>query len=213
MTSTSRVSLAIVAVVALASVGAGATAVGAAFQQGPYEAAQTEVATIDVDLNGTETARLAVGSEGAGYQLNATLVDEDGDGSVAVEFRVPNAGTEDPTVGAVGDDTVENVTESEFHDPPLAPGAYRLSVSADGDQVSDVSKLSVIEPAESATTATTAPATTTVDSSTTQTQTAAERTTTVAATTEESTNGDSPGFGVLAALAAVIGAAALAKRR
>lgn len=211
MTSPSRVSLAVVAVVALAIVGAGATAVGAEFQQGPYEATQTEATTIDVELNGTETARLSVGSEGAGYQLNATLVDEDGDGSVAVEFRVPNAGTDEPTVAGVGEDTVENVTENEFHDPPLAPGAYRLSVSADGDQVSDVSRLSVTEPSE--TTTTTATDTTTVGSSTTQTQTAAEQTTSVAATTEESTNGDSPGFGVVAALAAVVGAGALVARR
>jgi PGF-CTERM protein len=211
MTSTRRVVLAIIAVVALASVGGSAATAAAEFQNSPYETTQDGTAVIAVDLNDSESVRLQVGSKSSGYVLNATLVDNDDDGAVAVEFHVPNAGTDTPTVAAVGQDSVEDVSEYELHDPPLAPGAYRLTVSGDGGQVSDVSRLTVNEASESATTgaATTTAQQTTESPSTTASQTS----TTVAATSEDSSNGDSPGFGVGVAVAAILGASLLAVRR
>jgi PGF-CTERM protein len=210
MTSTRRVVLAIVAVVALASIGGSAATAGAEFQNSPYETTQDGTAVIPVDLNDTASVRLQVGSKSSGYMLNATLVDNDDDGAVAVEFHVPNAGTDDPTVSAVGQDSVEDVSEYELHDPPLASGAYRLTVSGDGEQVSDVSRLQVDEAGESATTEA---ATTTAQQTTENpTTTAPETSTTAAATTEDSSSGGAPGFGISVALAGVLGAALLAAR-
>jgi PGF-CTERM protein len=210
--------VAAVAVVALAGV-AGATAPGAEFEASQYEASQDGSATMTVALNDTDTAQLQVGSESVGYTLNATLVDENGDGAVAVEFVVPNAGTDDVTLVADSGTALRNVTESEFHDPPLAPGAYRLTVTATGDQPSDVARLTVEEPGQSTTdadlTTTYAPTDDDVAETTSAAGTTAPQSpeTTTAPTTDDASNGGSPGFGVAAALVGLLAAALLAVRR
>jgi PGF-CTERM protein len=206
MTRSSHLVLVAVALVALAGVG-GAAAPNAEFDGSEYEASQSGTVTITVTVNDTDTAALRVGSESAGYTLHATLVDENGDGEVSAEFRVPNAGTDSRTLAAVGSDTVENVSESEFHDPPLAPGAYRLTVSATGEQPSDVGRLTVEATRTTALTTTYAP----TDDDTPETTTAAE--TTTAPTTDDASDGGSPGFGVAAGLVGLLGAALLAARR
>jgi PGF-CTERM protein len=206
--------VAVVAVVALAGV-AGAAAPSAEFEASQYEASQTGSVVMTVSLNDTDTARLTVGSESAGYTLQGTLVDEDGDGTVAVEFVVPNAGTDDATLVADGGTTARNVSESEFHDPPLAPGAYRLTVSATGDEPTDVARLTVEEASESTTAVTTTAAPT--DDDVVETTPAAETTaspeTTAGPVTDDASNGGSPGFGVAAAVVGLLGAALLAVRR
>lgn len=207
--------LAAVAVVALAGV-AGAAAPNAEFAESQYEASQTETAILTVELNDTDTANLAVGSESAGYTLNGTLVDGDGDGTVAVEFIVQNAGTAGPTLLGGDGDAVENVSESEFHDPPLAPGAYRIAVSATGEQPSDVGRFTVEEPAETTNVTTTyAPTNDDLAEPTSASGTATTRSaeTGPAPTTENASNGGSPGFSVVAGLLGLAGAALLAARR
>lgn len=208
--------VAAVAVVALAGV-TGATAPVAEFDASQYEAAQDGSATMTVTLTDTDTARLQVGSESAGYTVNATLVDENGDGEVAVEFVVPNAGTDEATLVADSDTAVRNVSESEFQDPPLATGAYRLTASATGDQPSDVARLTIVEAGQSTADVTTTYAPT--DEDIAETTSVAETTgsqspeTTAPSTTDDASNGSSPGFGVAAALVGLLGAALLAVRR
>lgn len=205
--------LAAVAVVALAGV-AGAAAPNAEFAESQYEASQTGTAVLTVALNDTDAADLQVGSEGAGYTLNATLVDEDGDGTVAVEFLVPNAGTDDPTLVAGDGTAVEDVSESTFHDPPLAPGAYRLAVSATGDQPSDVGRLTIEEATQTtALTTTYAPTDDDLAETTSASETTQAVETSTAPTTENGSNGGAPGFGATAALLGLAAAALLAARR
>jgi len=183
------------ALVLFAGVGA-ATAPTASFDDGPYEASQTETVTLTASVTDTDTAELQVGSEASGYTLTATLVDEDGDGTVAAAFSVPDAGTDEQTLAAADGDPVESVSETELSNPPLDPAEYRLSVAADGNTTAE-STLIVVESAQSTTgaPATTQPSNTTAPSS------------------GGSSNGDSPGFGVTAAIVAVFGVALLAARR
>jgi len=187
------------ALVLFAGVGA-ATAPTASFDDGPYEAAQTETVTLSASVGDADTAELQVGGEAVGYTLTATLVDEDGDGTVAAAFSVPDAGTDEQTLAAADGDAVESVSETELSNPPLDPAEYRLSVAADGNTTAE-STLIVVESAQSTTDANATTDATTQPSNTT------------APSSGGSSNGGSPGFGVTAAIVAVFGVALLAARR
>jgi hypothetical protein len=142
-----RVTLLVVLAVA-ASAGIGAAAdPGATLQDDEYEATQDATVTFTMELADADRATLRVGSEAAGYTLDAAVNDTDGDGQVRVRFDVAAAGTNDTTVSGVRGDEVVNVTETDLDAPPLDGGQYEVSVHAAGEQT-DAATLRVREDRE-----------------------------------------------------------------
>jgi hypothetical protein len=83
-----------------------------------------DVARFNVTLDGTDEATVTVGSRGVGYLARFGVVDEDGDGQVAVEVNTYRAGQANQSgISAVGED---NVTGYELQTDPI-PG--RLDVA------------------------------------------------------------------------------------
>jgi len=78
-----------------------------------------DVARFNVTLDGTDEATVTVGSRGVGYLARFGVVDEDGDGEVAVEVNTYRAGQPNQSgISAVGED---NVTDYELQTDPI-PG-------------------------------------------------------------------------------------------
>lgn len=207
--------IALTALVALAGVGA-ADAPAASFQQDSYEAPRDGSTTMTVSLQDTENAALRFGSEAAGYRLNATLTDANGDGSVTLRFDVAAANRSEQTLTAIGEDTV-TVTEEWDLPRRLADGEYTVRVAADGG-VTDTVTFTVLPAGDDATTTseatTTEPTTTDATSTTAPPSTTAPTTVTPTTTTGSESGGSAPGFGVSAATVALAaGAAVVAARR
>ncbi|SEV94904.1 DUF7827 domain-containing protein [Halobacterium jilantaiense] len=201
--------LALLAVFTLVLVGVGAAATPeASFSTRGPETTPNGTAAFTIDITETDRATLHVGSERDGYLLNATIVDANGDGTVAVEFDASNAGTSDTTLSATDGDSVTVNNETELQAPRLEPAAYRLALFVEGNK-SDVDRMLVRQ-------AHTAEQTTETSNGATTTKSASEGTTTERATgmaDDPSSNGTVPGFGMLGALAAAAAAALVAVRR
>jgi len=216
MKRTSLVALLAALTVALAGAGAAATP-SASFTEDGLNTPQNGSVTFTISFEDTDQAALQVGSEGHGYVLNGTVVDDDSDGTAAVTFDSSNAGTSDTTLSTTDGDAVTVDSETELLNPPLKDNSYPLSLIVNGT-TTDVNNLYVThnttsdqqttEPTTEASTTASSTEPTTVSPTETETESPAETT-----ATGQSSNGDAPGFGALAALAAVGAAALLAVRR
>lgn len=100
-----------------------------------------------IPLNVRGAATVAVGTDGQGYRLEATVRDENGDDRIALLFYPHNAGTSAPTV-AVSDADSVTVSRETDRTSPLPAKAYDIAVwngtSATGDG-DDVGALQVLE--------------------------------------------------------------------
>jgi hypothetical protein len=101
---------------------------------------------IEFQSDASESATLAI--DGPGYLLVATVTDENGDGTVAVEYDVGAAGTDGTPITADGEDTVSVVRETRLDgEGGLEPGSYDMNLTRgtppDGEEV-DISYLRVI---------------------------------------------------------------------
>jgi PGF-CTERM protein len=164
-----------------------------------------QAVTTTVELGNHGTAVFVVESADGESQATATLVDADGDGTVAVEITPGH----DPSnvafvLNAEGQDRVENrngsigYLESGDHDLSL----YQNRSSVESDDPTDIGTLAVMERPSNATTTTT----------TTTTTEATESTSTASATSTTETDAEMPGFGILVALAS-LGVVGLLGRR
>jgi len=205
------------------SIGAQSTTEGdshVAFGDGVIATERGGNATIPVEMEGTDTATLQIGSdEAVNYALVVTVTDGDGDGAVAVSFDTDAAGedgaTKVATRSAADSVAVESETEhfgGEPPHPPLDPGTYPIELyeGSGEDRKFVAESRMVIEEAETTTEATT----TTGETTTTDAGTEPEPTGTTAATAAtDGIEGDVPGFGPVVGLVALAAAALLAVRR
>jgi PGF-CTERM protein len=173
-------------------------------------AASGETAAIPLAFaDGTESARVTVGSEATNFVVRATVVDADGDGDATLELDTGTAGTTDAAsyLRVSDGDELRNATQATDRlSSPLDAGEYDLRVGPAGD-ASDVGTLVL----ESASTPETDDGAETTDGATT---TDAPATPTLEATaTPGDTQTASPGFGVLAGVLALLAVAGLARRR
>ncbi|ELZ95077.1 hypothetical protein C440_08372 [Haloferax mucosum ATCC BAA-1512] len=85
--------------------------------------------TLNAPDDANDTVNLHIGSDGNGFLVHVTAVDEDGDGEVTLALNTSIAGQTEPSMylSAVGDDTVSNVTqESDLLVDLLDAGAYPM---------------------------------------------------------------------------------------
>ena len=93
---------------------------------------------VDIELalpNGTRRATVELAGAGGDYHVTATVVDENGDGVVALEWNTFYAGRDDVSLAASGPDTVENASRERDLDSFLPEGEYALTVTVDGERV------------------------------------------------------------------------------
>jgi surface glycoprotein (TIGR04207 family)/PGF-CTERM protein len=111
-----------------------------------------DVAEITVELENSDQAAVTIGDiESDGYQANATVTDEDGDGEVTLRFNSFTAGAANESnvssfiVNAAGDDTAELENQTELS-APLANTTYDMTVRSGSDVgagASDVATLNL----------------------------------------------------------------------
>lgn len=106
-----------------------------------------DVATVSLRFQGTDAARLTVGSTPLNWRVALNVTDADGDGSVAIRVDTANARQSGTVFSATGADTVSNVTVthgSQFADSDrrIAATTYPLSVETGGRET-DVGTLSL----------------------------------------------------------------------
>jgi PGF-CTERM protein len=177
----------------------------AAFDDAVVSVGRGQTAGIPITFaDGSESARVAIGSEAANFVVRATVVDGDGDGDATLEVDTGAAGTTDAAsyLSVSDGDDLENATqETDRLSSPLAPGDYDVRLGSDDDTV-DIATLAVAD-----TSAQTATAGTDGDATTAE----APATTTGSAAGDTQTS--SPGFGVLAGVLSLLAVAGLAGRR
>jgi len=112
----------------------------AAFATRTVSGYRGEVISIPVTLTNTDRARFEFGSPDINYQVTMALRDEDGDGSVTVEWDTARAGqTSDAgdAFSAAGADAVTGVSRSTGTLPgPIALESYSMSLRVDGVEMS-----------------------------------------------------------------------------
>jgi hypothetical protein len=208
--------IALIALVTLAGVGT-AAAPTASFQETSYEAPRDGSTTMTVSLRDTDTTEFRFGSQAAGYRLNATLTDADGDGSVTLRLDIPAANSSEQTLTVIGEDTV-TVTEEWSLPRRLADGDYTARVAAAG-RITDTVSFTVLPASDEQTTTKRTTTTATTESTTTTATSTPDRTTPESTTADSTTTtggesgGSAAGFGIGAAAVAVTAAAGIAARR
>ncbi|WP_415379489.1 BGTF surface domain-containing protein [Halosimplex sp. TS25] len=140
---TARRLLAALAVAALltapvtGAVTAGNAATTPSFQESIYTADQGETAEIAINTTGADdTALLTVGDAAeTNFEVQATVTDADGDGTVTVEFDTGAVHESGPAsyLTVAGDDAIDNRTEVAGVDEPLDPAPYDLSLGDPAD--------------------------------------------------------------------------------
>jgi len=106
-----------------------------------------DVATVPLQFQGTDTARLTVGSAALNWRVALNVTDGDGDGSATIRIDTANARQPGTVFTATGADTVSNVTVThgaQFGDSDrhIAATSYPLSVET-GARETDVGVLSL----------------------------------------------------------------------
>ncbi|PSQ27915.1 hypothetical protein BRD03_04995 [Halobacteriales archaeon QS_9_68_17] len=97
-----------------------------------------DVAEITVELDNSDQAAVTIGDiESDGYQANATVTDEDGDGEVTLRFNSFTAGTNESNVesyivNAAGDDTAGLQNQTRLS-APLANTTYDMTIRSGSD--------------------------------------------------------------------------------
>lgn len=132
--------------------GTEAFAVGAddsfGFERSVYSSRQGEVVSMTVALDDAETAVVVIGGRENGYQVNATITDGNGDGSVELRFDTAAAGRTGTTFTAESEaDSVSVVPGSEIkRDTYIDADDYELALYRGTDASGtpdDVSTLSL----------------------------------------------------------------------
>lgn len=98
------------------------------FERTVHTSRQGDVTTVNITLGPLETATVSLGGPENGYQINATVRDGDGDGTVGLRFDTAAAGRSGETLRAAdGDDSVVPVPGSEVQrDTYIDAGDYDL---------------------------------------------------------------------------------------
>ncbi|WP_435358625.1 BGTF surface domain-containing protein [Haloarchaeobius sp. DFWS5] len=110
-----------------------------------------DIAEVTIDLQGTDSAFVTVGSEDAGYVANGTVTDVDDDGQVTLMINtyLMGSGTEAAGAYAAGDDQAsgfENQPMSDLGDNLIDFGQYEMSVApSEGADTQDVATLDINE--------------------------------------------------------------------
>lgn len=169
-----------------------------------YSVTQGENATITIEMDGLTTAKLLIGDgQTTGYPTEVLLHDANEDGTVTIRFNTNATGAPKTSViTAVGEDNLsfDHDDHQENVSSPLATGEYHLALGISNrkhtaESPDDVGTLFVEEPPT--------PTETMTDTAT------ATPTDTEAATTST----DSPGFGIVVAIGALLAVAAVIGRR
>jgi len=100
------------------------------FERTTYTSTQGEVTDIPITLDSRDTATLSLGGPANGYQINATVRDGDGDGTVTLLFDTEAAGRSGKTLRTVdSNDSVSAVPGSEVsRDTYLEDGVYDITL-------------------------------------------------------------------------------------
>lgn len=130
-----------------------ATDADATFTQTTYNEHAGDIAEITVQVEGSDTATVEIGSEDVNFLANATVVDNDDDGEVTLYFdsaAVAGATSSDEYLGIKENDDGDDDALVETHqligvDTPLDSATYDLRAYADG-KVTDVAALYLEEP-------------------------------------------------------------------
>jgi PGF-CTERM protein len=187
-----------------------------------YDVTIGETVAIEVELANTSTAALQFGDATTDYTANVTVTDGDGDGTVTVLFDTAATGTEESAFAVESD--ADGLTVDDETTLAETVGVQNLPVTAfvDGEET-DGATILLREEIERGTDTATGDAGDTDDEATpSATATAADDESeatdeATAASTDEpadedSTEQSSPGFGLVAALLALAGAALVARR-
>ena len=110
----------------------------ARFNQSVVTEQRGDIAAIGVNLSGTESATVTVGSEAVNYRTNVTVSDGNDDGRVTLLMNTFTAGMDESesavyTAAADDDVTETNRTTGQLR-APLEVSSYNLSVVVDGRQ-------------------------------------------------------------------------------
>lgn len=146
---------------------------------------QGDVAELTLAFEGVDAATLVVGGDEVGYELTAAVTDGDGDGTVVLLFDTHAAGGDGDVLVAVGADDAVEVSDETSLDGRLDIGDYDADVYAGETTDGDATDIATLVLNE-----------------------AAEPT-----ETDAGTEGDAPGFGVAAAVGALLVAGFVARRR
>jgi hypothetical protein len=105
---------------------------------------QGDVATIPVSTNGTDVVTFSLGSESVNYLINATLSDDNDDGSVPVQFDTAAAGTDDQTLSVADSGDSLTITRPEPELPStIDAAAYDYRIIRTGDKPDEVGTVSI----------------------------------------------------------------------
>jgi PGF-CTERM protein len=186
--------------------------------------APNDTIEVTVSLSATDETRVQIGDRNTDYGANLTVTDGNDDGTVVLFYDLSAAGGNASAFAAGADaDSVTVRDETSLEDSGIPEGNLPL-YTAPADSLEDEMTLLIRGPMERETTAaggtttTAAGSTATATDEATATPTAAPTPTPTESpeTTTQETSGDSgPGFGVAAALVALVaatGAAAVRKR-
>ncbi|WP_237561232.1 DUF7282 domain-containing protein [Halococcus sediminicola] len=119
----------------------------ASFERSTVSEERGDIAAIGLNLSGTTSATVTVGSEAVNYETNVTVNDSDGDGHVTLLMNtyIAGQGTEDRVYEtAEGDAVVETNRTTDPLDSPLETSRYNLSVRVE-DRRTDTATLALTE--------------------------------------------------------------------
>lgn len=136
-----------------ASIDAGGGSTGEAILRGAISTItdqRGDVPVIPVTLGGTNRVTITIGSDTVNYELQATVVDQDGDGSVDLRWNTDEAGRRPASevVSAVGDDRVVSATRIRggiSDSRRIAEETYPVSLSVGGTET-DRGQVDLIDP-------------------------------------------------------------------
>lgn len=173
------------------------------FGDSVYEVTAGETLRLNLSFQDVDQARIGIGDRTTQYRLNATVTDADGDGNVTLLFDTSAAGVEGSPLSVAGEgDQVEVLNETTFEEP-VTFATLPTTASVEGIETGSASIL-IREPLNRNETATPTPTPTPTE---TPGMTPTE---TPDGTPADGANGeDTPGFGVLAAVVALLAAVAL----
>jgi len=176
-----------------------------------------EASEVTVTLTGTDEARILIGGPNTDYDATVDVTDGNGDGTVVIEFTPASAGGDGTPFGVADDaDSVEVVNATALDDPGLSSANLPAVLVVDGSETDQMTWM-VRQPMDRGSTSTTeassqepSPTPTTTEAGeepSTETTTESEDPTT------ESSGGSGPGFGVAAAVVALLAVALFARTR
>lgn len=172
-----------------------------------YEVTSGETLQLNLTFEEIDEAQFSIGDETTDYRVNATVIDADGDGEATLLFDTASTGSEDPPLEAEGDDEVQ-IEDEQPLDEPANVTTLPVSITVEGVETGSATILVRQEVQRGETPTPTA------------TPTPTETATPLATPTPQVLDGDTPdedeglpGFGILAAVLALLAAAAIRRLR